>query len=288
MNETGKIYPGTNDVVFKILFVNHKNYLRSLLSAFLEMPEDDIFDIDIRNPDIPPNYIKEKFSRLDIHSSLKIRNEIKIVNIEMQNLSEDYYAERTLYCWSDIFKTSLDSGMSYDEVPVCVALGVLNFRLFRDEEDSERVHSRFRIYRDDGKKLLTDKLDIHFIELPKVKALDENETDMKKLWAKLLRARTKEEFDMIEQRTSSSIIRDASRSIQEISADEKNWHILRQREKAEHDAISALKYAKREGKAEGKAEGRAEGRAEERKALIAKFRAAGVTDEVIQSVLNMQ
>ena len=93
---------------------------------------------------------------------------------------------------------------------------------------------------------------------------------------------------MIEQRTSSSIIRDASRSIQEISADEKNWHILRQREKAEHDAISALKYAKREGKAEGKAEGRAEGRAEERKALIAKFRAAGVTDEVIQSVLNMQ
>ena len=79
MNETGKIYPGTNDVVFKILFVNHKNYLRSLLSAFLEMPEDDIFDIDIRNPDIPPNYIKEKFSRLDIHSSLKIRNEIKIV-----------------------------------------------------------------------------------------------------------------------------------------------------------------------------------------------------------------
>ena len=43
-----------------------------------------------------------------------------------------------------------------------------------------------------------------------------------------------------------------------------------------------------EGIAEGIAKGKSEGKAEERKSLIAKFRAAGVSEDMIQNVLSMQ
>ena len=83
---------------------------------------------------------------------------------------------------------------------------------------------------------------------------------------------------MIEQRTASSVIKDASAAIKGISGDEEYRSILRQREKAEHDEISALRFAM--------AEGRAEGRAETGSEVAARLKAMGMPDEKIREILK--
>ena len=262
-----KFYPGTNDVVFKILFSKNIQYLWSFFTAFLDIDESEFYDLRVLNPEIPNQYVKDKFCRLDLYVSTSRRELL----VEMQNFSQDYFGERSLYYWSGMFKGVLDKGDGYDNIPASVTLGILNFILFNEEEAKEIYHSRFRLYEETRRTLLTDKLDMHFIELPKVKPLADHETDLKKLWAHLLMASTKEDFDMIQQRTSSPIILNAIKTIAEINADDNTRALLLEREKAMRDEITMLRSAEKKGRDE----------------MIAKFRAAGVSEEMIAAALSM-
>ena len=69
-----------------------------------------------------------------------------------------------------------------------------------------------------------------------------------------------------------------TRIIYDTSEDTKIRELARLREKALHDEASALRQAKDEG--------REEGRAEERKAIIEKMRAMGMTEEQIKIIIS--
>ena len=77
--------------------------------------------------------------------------------------------------------------------------------------------------------------------------------------------------------TGTEAIKNGVKVIYSLSEDEKIREYVRQREKAEMDYRSDMSYAKAEGKAEGIAE--------ERKKLIAKWKAKGMTDEEIAELL---
>ena len=61
-----KITPATNDVVFKILFVRHLNFLKHFIATVLEINETDIESLTILSPELLPNYVDDKLVRLDI------------------------------------------------------------------------------------------------------------------------------------------------------------------------------------------------------------------------------
>ena len=69
-----------------------------------------------------------------------------------------------------------------------------------------------------------------------------------------------------------------TRIIYDTSEETKIRELARLREKALHDEASALRQAKDEG--------REEGRAEERKAIIEKMRAMGMTEEQIKIIIS--
>ena len=70
-------------------------------------------------------------------------------------------------------------------------LGILNFIMFDDEE----YYCRFHFWSDKGRKLYSDKFEIHTLELPKLAKHDYPETELLK-WLQFINAETEEEFEM--------------------------------------------------------------------------------------------
>ena len=56
------------DIIFKRIFgnENNKNIIAAFISDLLEIPREDIKAIYLSNVELAPEYIDQKFSRLDI------------------------------------------------------------------------------------------------------------------------------------------------------------------------------------------------------------------------------
>ena len=105
---------------------------------------------------------------------------------------------------------------------------------------------------------LTDKMQLHYLELPKVrKVSDKNkpdENDELRLWMQLFKAKTEEELDMLNA-TNVTAIQHGVKAVRSLSEDEKIREYVRQCEKAIQDYYSDMAVAKSQGRAEGRAEG---------------------------------
>ena len=60
-------------------------------------------------------------------------------------------------------------GQSYDMLPKCIHVGILDFVLF---EEDEEFYSCFHFWEDTRRRMYTDKLEIHILELPKLEGCE--------------------------------------------------------------------------------------------------------------------
>ena len=81
-------------------------------------------------------------------------------------------------------------------------LGILNFIMFDDEE----YYCRFHFWSDKGRKLYSDKFEIHTLELPKLAKHDYPETELLK-WLQFINAETEEEFEMADKKLKVTLIK---------------------------------------------------------------------------------
>ena len=58
------------DVIFKKLFTENEDMLHSFVASMLDIPPESITEIKISNPELTPETVASKFSRLDL--SLKV------------------------------------------------------------------------------------------------------------------------------------------------------------------------------------------------------------------------
>ena len=105
---------------------------------------------------------QNKLGRLDI---LAILNDETIVNIEIQVLNPNNFIERTLYYWSGNYYNNLTAGEDYKKVKKTIAINILDYEQFEEGP----FHEIARLKRDYQNKILTDRLEIHFIQIPKFK-----------------------------------------------------------------------------------------------------------------------
>ena len=133
----------------------------------------------------------------------------------------------------------------------------------------EKLGVKWQI-RDDqsGKKVLTDRLEISIIELPKAKRIYEKDKKNRiGQWMMFLDNPNKEE--VVQIMGENEHIRKAIDELEQVSGDEKLRRIAELREKAIRDEQAAMAYAKEhgynDGYEEGKKEGREQGRKEGRK-----------------------
>ena len=274
MNKDEKIVKLKLDIIFKRVFGNAKNekIIAAFISDLLDIPRESIKGIIINNVELAPEYLSQKFSRLD----LKLNVDGRIVNVEMQVNREPDFKERTLFYWSKLYSEELHSGDEYAALRQTICINIINFNLF----DCEDYHSHFRILENERGELLTDKFAIHFFELRKLNSCKKNRRIED--WLKLIDAETEGDLMAIQQSTTIPEVKDTIVMLRQLNADDKVREEAYYREKQLHDEASALGGAKREGYVEGKAEGREE----ERKNVTEKLRKKGFSDEEIKDMLG--
>lgn len=244
------------DVVFKRVFgnENNKEIIAAFLSALLEIPRNSIEEIYIDNVEMAPEYLEQKFSRLD----LRLEVDGRIVNVEMQVTREDDFKERTLFYWAKMFGEELKSGQEYKDLKRTICINIINFNLFECED----YHSHFQILERERQEVLSDKFAIHFFELKKIDNVKKNQA--MEDWLRLINAETEGDLMELQRTTTIPEVKNTIVMLRQLSADERVRREVFKREMRLHDEASAMGNERRKGKAEGRAEGRAEGIAEGR------------------------
>ena len=256
------------DVIFKKLFTEHDDLLHDFISELLDIPPEKILDIEVTNPELPPETITGKFSRLD----LKLQTDEQLINVEIQIRNDSDYRDRTLFYWSKLYTSELKEGDEYGELKKAIAVNIIDFNMF----EGDNYHTEVQTTIKETGEVFSDKFSIHFFELRKVgKKVDPN--NKKALWLQFINAESEEEFEMIKN-TDVPTMKKAVRVIYDMSEDTRIREIARLREKALHDEASALGNARREGLAEGMEKGMAK--------VIEQMRRSGLTEEQIKQILD--
>ena len=232
------------DFVFKKIFGSEEN--KSVLISFLNAtlkPKKEIVSVDLKNTDIEKEYLKDKFSRLDVKATTSNK---ETINIEIQ-LSDQYnMTQRTLYYWSKMYEEQMEQSDNYRKLSRTVCINILNYNYL----DNDRFHNVYRLKEIETNEELTDICEIHFIEIPKLRHLDlKDEKDMLEVWVEFLRDPESEVIRSIE--TTNQDLKKAKDKLYKLSQSKEDRELYFLREKSIRDEISALSKAKEEGMQKG-------------------------------------
>ena len=229
-------YTFKTDTLFKMLFVQYPELLKRLVADLLGIPLEGIGQFVIRNPEMPPENLGDKFCRLDINMVVDGQR----VDLEIQVCNEGDYPERVMYYWAREFSSALPAGQGYSALPRTIVISIIDFPLFRCEE----YHSFFQPLEVTRHTLLSDKMGFHFFELPKLPA-EVSGNDMLLLWLSLFKAETEEELEKIKE-MEVPVMSQAINAYYTITASSEFREKERLRAKARHDEAQALHNARRE------------------------------------------
>jgi predicted transposase/invertase (TIGR01784 family) len=240
-----KLFKMTVDFVFRSIFGKNPDILLEFLNAFPQFEENPIAELVVLNPDIPKEYLEEKFSILDIRAEDSKGNSFLI---EMQGFPQSEFPRRALYYWAKAYSRNLGKGYNYDKLKKVYSFNFLNFNLF----DHEEYLSRFQILNLKDKSLLTDDLEINIIELTKFKKEFHELQSPLDHWIYLLKAVHElkgENMKTLEKK--SPRMRKAISELKTLSLSKKSREYYEMRRKAELDYNTNMNSAFKKGIQEG-------------------------------------
>ncbi len=234
----------TNDFLFKKLFGESRN--KDLLLDFLQsiLTHIQIKTIEVnKDVSITRQLITEKLGILDVVATL---NDHTKVNIEMQ--VKDYYntIDRSIFYGTGVFHENLQSGQDYINVPRSISIWITNYNVFEEGP----FHEIARLKREYEDIILTDKLEFHYIQLPKFKKKCKHISTKLEEWLTFIINENMEAIKMSENEN----IKKAEEEFEYLTGDEETKRLAYLREKAIRDEMAAMAKAKREGKTESQKE----------------------------------
>ena len=234
------------DFVFKNIFgsPNHPEILISFLNATLK-PKKKIVSVDINKTDIEKQYIEDKYSRLDVKATT---SNDEIINIEIQLKNENNMIKRSLYYLSKMYEEQLNEKEDYSKLIRTVCINIINFKYLK----TENFHTGYRFKELITNEELTDVMEVHFIEIPKLKD-SSDEKDMLVAWTEFLKDPESEKVRGLE--LSVDEIRQAKDELIRMSNDKKQRELYDMRANSLRDKISELNAAEKKGREEGREEG---------------------------------
>ncbi|MDR2044416.1 MAG: Rpn family recombination-promoting nuclease/putative transposase, partial [Clostridium sp.] len=112
-------------------------------------------------------------------------------------------------------------------------------------------HSEFRVLEVTRHEPLTDRMSLHYFELPKLPSTVSPDSGLE-LWLALFKAETEEELSRIKE-TGVSVMAQAIEAYRNITATAEFREMERLRSKARHDEAQALHHARLQGEEEERA-----------------------------------
>ena len=229
------------DFIFKQIFGNekHPNILISFLNAVLE-PRSKVSSVIIKDRVLEKEYITNKYSILDVRAETEKGEKI---NIEIQRSDQKNIIERSMYHASKMYSEDLLSGEDYSNLKRSICINIIDFNYFEDK----RYH-RGMVHKDiETNEIISDLIEIHFIELKKFKK--DNIDNMLDCWIEFINNPQSKIIREIEFR--DNVVKEAKDELIKISMNDEQRTLYRLREKAMNDEISALNTAKEKGIKEG-------------------------------------
>ena len=235
----------TNDFVFKKIFGERKNedILKDLIESILTNMDIKKVEVD-KDVTLERKQITDKLGILDVVATL---NNDTRVNIEMQ--VKDYYdtIERSLFYGTGIYHESLIAGREYIDIPKSIAIWITDYDVFNEGP----FHERALLKRDYENIVLTDKLEMHYIQLSKFRKKCKRISTKLEEWLTFIENENMEELSMIKNK----YVKKAEKELEYLSGDAETRRLAELREKAIRDELAAIAKARREGREEGREEG---------------------------------
>ena len=272
----------TNDYIFKKIFgkKGNESILKNFLSAILQI---EIKSIEvITDANLEKELENNKLGILDIEAKL---DENTIVNIEMQVINRYNMLERTLFYWSGIYYNILQKGEDYKEIKKVIAINILDYNEFEEGP----YHEIAKLRREYKNKILTDKMEIHFIQIPKFKREKENAQTGLGEWMSFIAQIGEKEVKNAMSKNKE--IKKAQEEYEYLVGDEAERRIAFLREKAIRDETSIYDagYHKGEelGKKIGEKKGEKKGEQKRNKEIAKKMKQEGLEIKLIQKITNL-
>ena len=241
-------YKATNDYIFGRIFGQKKNIL--LLKDLL--PDINIQKLEVnKQVSIERQKIKSKLGIMDILATL---NDGIKVNIEMQVRDNKNTIDRSLFYQAGVYHDSLEKGNDYIEIPKTIGIWILEYDIFEEGP----IHEIARLKRDYKNIILTDKYELHYIQLPKFKRKCKRISNKLEQWLSFFVNENLEEI----RNMDNECIKKAEEELEYLNGDEEERRLAELREKAIRDEAAAMAGAFTRGKEEGKEEGIKEGKKE--------------------------
>lgn len=277
-----------NDILFKIVFgvQNSEPVLLALLNALLGYSkEQKIVEITIENPTLDKEYITDKGVVLDLKA---VDGRGRWYNIEVQLEPEggrEHYVKRSVCYLAKLYTDQLERGGTYGNMAKTISISLLDFVLFQDTDD---LHSTFHLKEKTKGFLLTDIIELHYIELKKFSIYKPRElrTPFER-WLHILK------FSEIYAGPNGEPLPDnlleeegismAIESLKKAYARDEVREMIKAREKARRDYLSSIEYATQKGIEQGiEQERERKGREVARRML-----AMGLTEEQVRQATGL-
>ena len=248
-----------NDALLKFVFAQEerKQVTQSFINAFFEAEgTPQLVDFEFRDRELNAERKIAKRSHLDILGSC---SDGTLTNVEVQIDPIKAMPVRTLFYWSWLYRR-LVRGDDYTKLKRTVSIDVLAFNLFPEDETPD-YHNCFAILNKKyPKHMLTDHLELHFVELPKWETnRPKNWKDMSRLdkWLAYFSSKTPDE-EMEEIAMSDSMIQEALNAENAFMLDPAMLSAYDAAEEARRDQAARDSYLLDEGIKKGMRQGKEE------------------------------
>ena len=247
-----------NDYAFKRVFgvEENKDVLQDLLECILDIQPENISGLELLDKEFHKDSISDKTGVLDV--KLRLKNNT-IIDIEIQNRWSSEFVQRTIFYWAKMYTENLKTGEVYTKLPKCITINIVGegFNL------NSLIHSEYNVVEKHLNDRLSDELEIHFLNLAKVKEQQENfEQDEKKKklynWLKFIETDNSEVREMLAE--NSEMMRKANSTIDVMEMSPKEKWLYENRMKYEHDKASWKHVGYKEGIEDGILQGEIKGR----------------------------
>ena len=243
---SSKLLPPKLDVVFHALFrEDNKELLEGLISDILK--EKVKIKTTDKNRYVDLEQAKDKLGIMDLRAELEDGTQC---NIEIQIEYCENENERILYYWADAFKRQIRRGKVYRGLKKTVSIVILDHEI-KELEGIENLGVKWQIRDEEtGKRILTNRLEIVIIELPKaIRQYRKDPENAIRQWMMFLDNQNKREVVQIMKENER--IKKAIEELEQVSGDEKLQRIAELKEKYIRDEQATRAYAVKQGFNEG-------------------------------------
>lgn len=256
------------DFAFKLIFGDekNKNVLVGFLSDVLKITKEEFEEITFLNTELLREFKEDRKGILDVRVQTK---QGKQIDIEIQILPTKFMPERTLFYWSKMYNSQITAGDTYDKLKKCITINIVDFECV----PVEKIHTKYHLTEDDTKYKLTDVLEIHFLELSKLRklSLEADSDDSIVNWLKFIDSNSKEVMEMLAKKDEN--INSAYQILKKVSRNKEARMAYEARQAEIMDQMTREKIAREEGIEQGIEQGK--------KQDVINFLKLGVSEDVV-------